>query len=253
MLAKWNCSYTGGVDEPVETAPVTVSAKMSFTYNSSSKIPSAVKINGSRKGRREMGNKIICIAREFGSGGHEIAVKAGGKLGIRVYEKDLFHLACKYGELSEKMMKSADETATNPYLFRTVHEGNYHVTRGLPTSEVLFQLQSHEIKKIAGQENCIFVGRCADFVLREEDVKMLKVFVRAPVEWRIKRKMQQEHLSREKATHLVRKMDRRRKKYYESYTGQIWGDPGYYDFCIDTGKTDLEEAVSTICSLYNYL
>ena len=157
MLAKWNCSYTGGVDEPVETAPVTVSAKMSFTHNSSSKIPSAVKINGSRKGRREMGNKIICIAREFGSGGHEIAVKAGGKLGIRVYEKDLFHLACKYGELSEKMMESADETATNPYLFRTVHEGNYHVTRGLPTSEVLFQLQSHEIKKIAGQENCIFV------------------------------------------------------------------------------------------------
>ena len=110
-----------------------------------------------------MANKIICIAREFGSGGHEIAVRTGSKLGIRVYEKDLFHLACKYGELSEKMMESADETATNLYLFRTVHEGNYHVTRGLPTSEVLFQLQSHEIRKIAQQESCIFVGRCADF------------------------------------------------------------------------------------------
>lgn len=197
-----------------------------------------------------MANKVICIAREFGSGGHEIAVRTGSKLGIRVYEKDLFHLACKYGELSEKMMESADETATNPYLFQTVHEGNYHVTRGLPTSEVLFQLQSHEIKKIAQQENCIFVGRCADFVLREEDVKMLKVFVRAPLECRIKRKMQQEHLSREKATHLVHKMDKRRKKYYESYTGQDWGAPGYYDICIDTGITDFEEAVTTICSLF---
>lgn len=200
-----------------------------------------------------MANKIICIAREFGSGGHEIAVRTGSKLGIRVYEKDLIHLACKYGELSEKMMESADETATHPYLFRTVHEGNYHVTIGLPTSEVLFQLQSHEIRKIAQQESCIFVGRCADFVLREEDVKMLKVFVRAPVEWRIKRKMQQEHLSREKAAHLVRKMDKRRKKYYESYTGQIWGTPGYYDLCIDTGTTEFEEAVTTICSLYNSL
>lgn len=200
-----------------------------------------------------MANKIICIAREFGSGGHEIAVRTGSKLGIRVYEKGLIHLACKYGELSEKMMESADETATNPYLFRTVHEGNYHVTRGLPTSEVLFQLQSHEIRKIAQQESCIFVGRCADFVLREEDVKMLKVFVRAPVEWRIKRKMQQEHLSREKAAHLVHKMDKRRKKYYESYTGQIWGTPGYYDLCIDTGTTEFEEAVTTICSLYNSL
>lgn len=200
-----------------------------------------------------MANKIICIAREFGSGGHEIAVRTAGKLGIRVYEKDLFHLACKYGELSEKMMESADEKATNPYLFRTVHEGNYHVTRGLPTSEVLFQLQSHEICKIAKQENCIFVGRCADFVLREEDVKMLKVFVRAPIEWRIKRKMQQEHLSRERAAHLVRKMDKRRKKYYESYTRQAWGAPEYYDICIDTGTTDFEEAVTKICSLYNHL
>lgn len=200
-----------------------------------------------------MANKIICIAREFGSGGHEIAIRTASQLGIRVYEKDLFHLACKYGELSEKMMESADETATNPYLFRTVHEGNYHVTRGLPTSEVLFQLQSHEIRKIAQQENCIFVGRCADFVLREEDVKILKVFVQAPVEWRIKRKMQQEHLSREKATHLIRKMDKRRKKYYEFYTGQAWGAPACYDICIDTGTTDFQEAVTIICALYNHL
>lgn len=200
-----------------------------------------------------MANKIICIGREFGSGGHEIAVRSGNKLGIRVYEKDLFHLACKYGELSEKMMESADETATNPYLFRTVHEGNYHVTRGLPTSEVLFQLQSHEIRKIAQQENCIFVGRCADFVLQKEEVKVLKVFVRAPIEWRIKRKMQQEHLSREKATHLVRKMDKQRKKYYESYAGRAWGAPGNYDICIDTGITDFDEAVTTICTLYDSL
>lgn len=200
-----------------------------------------------------MTSKIISVAREFGSGGHEIAVRTGKKLGIRVYEKDLFHLACKYGELSEKMMESADETATNPFLFRTVHEGNYHVARGLPTSEVLFQLQSHEMKKIARQENCIFVGRCADFVLRDEEIRMLKVFVRAPVEWRVERKMQQEHLSREKAAHLVRKMDRQRKKYYESYTGQPWGTPEAYDICIDTGTTGFEEAVTLICSLYQEL
>lgn len=198
-----------------------------------------------------MANKIICIAREFGSGGHEIAVKTANRLGIRVYEKDLFRLACRYGELSEKMMESADEAATNPFLYRTVHEGNYHVARGLPTSEVLFQLQSHEIRKIAQQESCIFVGRCADFVLREEDVRLLRIFVRAPLEWRIRRKMEQENLSQEKAAHLVRKMDRQRKKYYESYTGQDWGDPGHYELCIDTGMTDIEEAVVTVCSLYN--
>ncbi len=197
-----------------------------------------------------MRNKIICIAREFGSGGHEIAVKAANRLGIRVYEKELFRLACKYGELSEKTMESSDERATNPYLFRTVHEGNYHVARGLPTSEVLFELQSHEIRTIAARESCIFVGRCADFVLRDADVEMLRVFVRGPLEQRIQRKMHQENLSHEKAAYLVRKMDKQRKKYYETYTGKIWGDEKGYDFCIDTGTMDLEEAVNQICGWY---
>lgn len=198
-----------------------------------------------------MANKIICIGREFGSGGHEIAVRTASRLDIRVYEKDLFHLACRYGELSEKMMESADETATNPFLYRTVHEGNYHVTRGLPTSEVLFELQSHEIRHIAGRESCIFVGRCADYVLREEDVKLLRVFVRAPVEKRIARKMQQENLTREKAVRLVRKMDKQRKKYYESYTGRVWGAPGGCDLCIDTGVTEFDAAVDQICAAYS--
>ncbi len=200
-----------------------------------------------------MANKIICIAREFGSGGHEIAVRTGARLGIRVYEKDIFRLACRYGELSEKMMESADETATNPFLYRTVHEGNYHVTRGLPTSEVLFELQSHEIRHIARRESCIFVGRCADYVLREEDVKLLRVFVRAPLEKRIERKMQQENLGREKAVRLVRKMDKQRRKYYESYTGQVWGNTGGYDLDVDTGATDFDDAVEQICQLYQRL
>ncbi len=198
-----------------------------------------------------MENKIICIGREFGSGGHEIAVRTGARLDIRVYEKDLFRLACRYGELSEKIMESADETATNPFLYRTVHEGNYHVTRGLPTSEVLFELQSHEIRHIANRESCIFVGRCADYVLREENVKLLRVFVRAPLEKRIARKMQQENLTREKAVRLVRKMDKQRKKYYESYTGLVWGAPDGCDLCIDTGVTDFDAAVGQICAAYS--
>lgn len=200
-----------------------------------------------------MSNTIICIGREFGSGGHEIAVRTGQKLGIRVYEKDLFHLACRYGELSEKWMESADETAANPFLFRTVHEGNHHVTRGLPTSEVLFQLQSHEIRRIAARENCIFVGRCANYVLRNEEVRLVRVFIRAPLEKRIERKMSQEGLSREKAARLVRKMDRQRQKYYETYTGWDWGDSRMWDFSIDTGTTRLEDAADTICALYRHV
>ena len=200
-----------------------------------------------------MGNKIICIGRQFGSGGHEIGVRAAARLGIRIYEKELLSLACKFGEVAEKTLEQSDERATNPYLFRAVYEGNYHVIRGLPTSEVLFSLQSHEIKRIACRESCIFVGRCADFVLREEDVRLLRVFVSAPLEKRIRRKMEQEHLSYEKAQHLVRKMDKQRKKYYDSYTGQVWGDLRYHDLMIDSSLTGIEGAVDLVVSRYQRL
>ena len=197
-----------------------------------------------------MGNRIISISRQFGSGGHEVAVKTADLLGIRVYEKELIRLACEYGELSEKTLSSSDEKATNPYLFQTVHEGNYHVLRGKPTSEVLFALQSHEIRRIARHEECVFVGRCADFVLHDQDVKLLTVFVAAPDEHRIRRKMEQEKLSRDQAVRLIRKMDKQRRKYYENYTGRTWGAPNGYDLYLDTGTMSTDEAAARIAARF---
>ena len=200
-----------------------------------------------------MENRIICISRQFGSGGHEIAVRTADLLGIRVYERELIRLACEYGELSEKTLSSSDERATNPFLFQTVHEGNYHVLRGKPTSEVLFALQSHEIRRIAKKEECVFVGRCADFVLRGRDVKLLRVFVSAPEASRIARKMAQEKLTREQPVPLIRKMDKQRRKYYESYTGQTWGAEANYDLCINASLTPPEEAAAHIAARFRTL
>ncbi len=197
-----------------------------------------------------MGHRVICIGRQFGSGGHEIAVRTAERLGIRVYERELLHLACKYGELSAKLMESSDERATNPYLYQGAYEGNYHVIRGLPTSEVLFALQSHEIKRIAEEEDCVFVGRCADFVLRDSDAQLLRVFVSAPEGQRIRRKMELECLSLSKAKRLVTKMDKQRRKYYEGYTGQVWGDPHNYDLNIDTSVIPISQAVELIVSRF---
>ena len=193
-----------------------------------------------------MGNRIISISRQFGSGGHEVAVKTADLLGIRVYERELIRLACEYGELSEKTLSPSDEKATNPYLFQTVHEGNHHVLRGKPTSEVLFALQSHEIRRIARHEECVFVGRCADYVLRGEDVRLLTVFVAAPDEHRIQRKMAQEKLTRDQAIRLIRKMDKQRRKYYESYTHKAWGAPEGYDLYLDTGALSTAAAAAVI-------
>lgn len=200
-----------------------------------------------------MGNKIICIGRQFGSGGHEAAVRLSECLGIRVYEKHLLQLACQFGEVDIKTLEASDEKATNPYLYRVVHEGNQYVSRGQPTSEVLFGLQSREIRRIASEENCIFVGRCANYVLRDTDARVLSVFISAPEEQRIKRKMEQENLSRQKAIRLIRKMDAQRKKYYEQYTGSSWGKADAYDLHLDMGKMDFQQAVDLLAEKYMVL
>ncbi len=197
-----------------------------------------------------MGHRIVCIGRQFGSGGHEIAVRAAEQLGIRVYGQELLQLACRYGEVPPGLLARADERATNPYLYQGVYEGNYHVDRGLPTSEVLFALQSHEIRRIAKVEDCIFVGRCADRVLQDTGARLLRVFVSAPLEQRICRKMEQEALSHFQAKHLVERMDRRRRKYYEHYTGQVWGDPRCYDLCLDTGCISIPQAAELIAACF---
>ena len=180
-----------------------------------------------------MGNRIISISRQFGSGGHEVAVKTADLLGIRVYERELIRLACEYGELSEKTLSPSDEKATNPYLFQTV--------------------QSHEIRRIARHEECVFVGRCADYVLRGEDVRLLTVFVAAPDEHRIQRKMAQEKLTRDQAIRLIRKMDKQRRKYYESYTHKAWGAPEGYDLYLDTGALSTADAAAVIAERFRKL
>ena len=197
-----------------------------------------------------MNNKIICIGRQFGSGGYEIAARTAQRLGIRMYDKDILYLACQYGELEPEILEVSDEKAFNPYLFHAIFDGNYRVLKGLPASKVLFELQSHEIRRIASEESCIFVGRCADYVLRDEPVSLLRVFVSAPFEQRVRHKAELEKLPEKKARQLVTKMDKQRKKYYDNYTGQIWGDPQFYDLNIDTGRISVDEAVNLIVSGY---
>ena len=201
------------------------------------------------KGEVTMANKIICIGREFGSGGREIGLRAAA-LGIPVYDRELLTLACALGQVPAKTLEKSDEKATNPYLFRAVHEGNHHVTRGQPASEVLFSLQSQVIRRIARRESCVFIGRCADFVLRDEDVRLLRVFVTAPLEFRVGRKMEQEGLTREKALRRVRAADSQRSKYYRINTGQAWGDPRRYDLVLDSSLTGLEGAAEVIARRY---
>lgn len=197
-----------------------------------------------------MKHTVISIGRQFGSGGHEIAIHLGKLLSLPVYDDEMISIACGIGDVREEILRPEDEKPVNPLLFRTMHEGNEKVKRGDPAGKVLFELQSMAIRHLAKENDCIIVGRCADFVLEKEDVNVISVFVKAPLEARIERKMKLESMPYAKVKKQVEKKDRQRQKYYESHTGRIWGEEGTYDLVIDTGNVSLEDAADLIAQRF---
>ena len=116
---------------------------------------------------------------------------------------------------------------------------NENVHKGIPTAQALFELQSQIICKLAEGKRGVFVGRCADYILEESNFPVLSVFIAAPLEARIKRVMERDKLTRRTAESLIKKTDKKRKHYYESHTGQKWGDPRSYDLYFDSSKLSL--------------
>ena len=197
---------------------------------------------------------VICLGREYGSGGHNIGKALSKMLGIEYYDKKLLDEAAKNSGISQEYFARSDEKAPGSFshtlssgLFAA---GGIFMYSNSLSSENIFKYQSEAIREIASRTSCIIVGRCADYVLRDADVRLLRVFVSAPEEQRIARKMEQEHLTQPQAVRLLRKMDKQRRKYYETYTHHVWGDSTNYDLCIDTSTCTLDEAAARIADRF---
>lgn len=181
---------------------------------------------------------IVTIARRYGSGGREIGEKVAALLGIKCYDRELITMAAARGNLSEDALARADEVAAGSLLYTlamgSTSYGMHAAPHGyrMPINDKLFYLQSDIIRELAEQEDCVFVGRCADYVLREEPC-VLRVFVYGDEEKRIARIMSQHDLPRNKAIDLMNKTDHRRASYYNFYTGQKWGKHENYSLAID--------------------
>ena len=119
-------------------------------------------------------------------------------------------------------------------------------------SRVLFKLQSEVIRLVARREDAVIIGRCSDVILRDiPEVKLLSVFIAAPFESRVSRKMELERMDQKKAAAMVQKMDKQRSQYYESYTGMKWGEPQRYDLYLDSSQLGFEEIISEIVRTYH--
>lgn len=199
-----------------------------------------------------MNNKyVITIGRQFGTGGRAIAQKLSEKLSIPFYDKELISIAAKESGMNPEVFKEVDETATNSLLYSIsmgLYSFNGPLAMGdLPVNDKLYILQHQIIKELAAKGPCVFVGRCADYVLKDNP-HTINIFIHANIEYRKKRAIVVHNIEERRAEPIINKTDKTRANYYSFYTGQKWGAIQNYDLCIDSSKLSDEQIVDLICS-----
>jgi cytidylate kinase len=194
-------------------------------------------------------NFIINIGRQLGSGGRQIGRLLAERLNIAFYDRELITLASKQSGLAREVFEDADEkklfTLASGFLgVRTSvpnesFSGNYH------WSEMLFQIQSDVIRDLARRTSCIFVGRCADYILRDHP-RTLNVFISAGQADRIKRVTDYYEVSERKAHEIIAKADKKRAGYYNYYSNKEWGVAESYHLCVNSSVLGIEETAGFI-------
>ena len=194
-----------------------------------------------------MKNKVITIGREFGSGGREVGVKLAERLGIPFYDKEIITLAAEQGGLNEKFIAANEEKAPNAGV-GGLSRISFASFSFQPTfSDTIFIAQCDVIRQLAAQGPCVIVGRCAEYVLKED---AFKCFICGTMPYKMARKRA---MAPEKADYTYEEMakymndiDKQRKKYHEHYTDLEWKDASNYDLCINTDLIGCDGAVDLI-------
>ena len=192
---------------------------------------------------------IITIARQFGSGGREIGEALSKELGIKFYDKELISIAAKESGVDPEIFDNVDEKAANSLLY-SLSMGLYSFGSGyssvkLPVNDKLYLLQHKIIKQLANEGPCIFVGRCADYILGDRN-DVVKLFIYADNDFRIKRAVEFKGVKESKAEQIIAKTDKSRANYYNFYSGEKWGLPENYDLCINRTKLTTEQVVKIV-------
>lgn len=198
-------------------------------------------------------NKIITIGRQFGSGGRELGRRLAEELGFEYYDKEIVSEIAKHTSLSEEYVQQIIEcTPHRLYPITTAHSMSMNEDYSFRQIQTIYEAQSEILKEMADKGNCVIVGRCADYILR--DYKPFRIFVHATLESRLNRCRQkgseEEHYTDRQLKRKIRKIDRGRDRYYSFYTGQQWGDKDNYDMCINTTDTKIKEIVPVLAKIF---
>ena len=199
-----------------------------------------------------MQNFLLTISREYGSGGRVVGRLLAENLGVPFYDDEIRSLTAQKSGLSEDFIAKSAENLPNTFL----HNLNYSAYSSydsvsfydIPVTDKLFLAQSDVIKELAQKGNCIIVGRCADFVLRDE-ATLVKIMIRGESKDRVQYAMDNYGLSPAKAAERLKKIDKSRTNYYKYYTNRQWDNLDNFDLVVNTSFTGIQGAVEVIKTL----
>ena len=189
---------------------------------------------------------VIVIGRQYGSGGHDIGKALAEKLGFAFYDNEIIQMTAGSTGYTPQFIKDREENMTSSFLYDLVSQMYIYSDTQEAPRDAIFESEGKVIRELAEKGNCVILGRCADYFLRDRK-DCLKVYLHAPEDYRVKRIMKTENLSEEDARQKIRKMDRRRSDNYHYYTRRIWGHSGNYDLTLDT-EIGAEAVQEIICN-----
>lgn len=186
----------------------------------------------------------ICIGRQLGSGGSEIARFLAEQLNFKFFDKELLYAAAAKSGYSTEMFEKNDEEKNDLHSFITTFipfVGGADFYGNHVDEDSLFRILSDTIHGISKEENCILVGRCAEYILRENKESMLSIFITADEEDRINRLCELRKISKHAAHKLINTNDKRRAAFHDFYSTHQWGKASTYDLCINQSRLGIED------------
>lgn len=193
-----------------------------------------------------MKHRVITICREFGSGGRTIGKEVAKKLGIPCYDEEIIDRLIEKSGYSEEFIKNAGEYSVHKSWFASALSINPY--QPLSPQDQVWIAERKLIEEL-GHENCVIIGRCADYIL-EDEADCLRVFIHSDFDKRAERVVNQYGETDIKIEQRLKDKDKRRSTFYQFYTDRNWGDIQNYDIVLNSGVLGIEKCVDIICSLY---
>lgn len=191
------------------------------------------KVQADSKSVHAAQRNVILIGRQFGSGGHDIGKALAEKLGYAFYDQEIIEMTAGTTGYTPEFIQKNEEMMTSSFLYDLVNQMYMYAQADEEApKDKIYEAESKVVKELAEKGNCVIVGRCSDYVLRDNR-NCLRVFFSAPMENRMKRVMERRHLSEKDARQKIQKEDKWRADNYRYYTGRIWGAAGNFDLTVN--------------------